>query len=150
MADSKQPWGQLGDLEFELAVSPRSFSYQEKTSFAEIPRIDAKPLQQWVGDELRKIKMSFRFGRPWCDPDEQLRRLQDVLADHQPQSLILGSGTFRGYYLLESIDATLQKTDAAGVTTFLEVNVELTETVDVPEEDEPVALEPFLERTEVA
>lgn len=150
MADSKQPWGQLGDLEFELTVAPRSFSAQQKTSFVEVPRIDEKPLLQWVGDDLRSIKMGFRFGRPWCDPDAQLRRLQDELANHQPLSLILGDGVFRGYYLLESIDATLLQTDAEGKTMFLEVSVELKETTDVPEESEPVALEPFLERTEVA
>ena len=140
------PWGLLGNIQFELSEAPLKLEVAEKTTYQRIPRIEQKPALQWTGDELRTIRLEFTFNAGWCNPSEQLRRLQDARVAREPMDLIVGGGEFRGYYLIEQIQSQVQQTDAAGSLLWLTVPVSLTETTDRPE-PEVIALEPFLRRT---
>ncbi|MEO1399666.1 MAG: phage tail protein [Cyanobacteria bacterium J06635_1] len=126
------PWALLGNIEFQLSEAPRAFSSTKRVRFVEIPRIEQKPATQWTGDELRDLRLSFRFGAAWCDPDQQLRRLQQAQSDHTPMGLTLGGGTLRGYYLIEQVGVKLIQSDAEGNALVIEVDVALNETTDKP------------------
>ena len=138
-------WGLLGNIQFQLSEAPTRLGVTESTNFVKIPRIEQKPALQWTGDELRQLKFEFRFNVSWCNPSDQLRRLQDARISRQPMDLIVGEGEFRGYYLIQKIEAQVEQTDAEGNLLWVSVPVSLTETTDAPE-PEVVALEPFLRR----
>ncbi|MEM1240855.1 MAG: phage tail protein [Cyanobacteria bacterium P01_H01_bin.26] len=140
------PWGLLGDIQFELSEAPLKLEVAEKTTYQLIPRIEQKPALQWTGDELRTLRLEFTFNVSWCNPSEQLRRLQDARVERLPMDLIVGGGEFRGYYLIEQLQSQVQQTDGQGNLLWLTVSVTLTETTDRPEA-ETVAFEPFLIRT---
>lgn len=127
-----QTWGLLGQLKFAAVDSPDSLSVTESESFAEIPLIQSKPVTQWVGSELRDLKMSFFFDYGWCNPAAKLKQLQEMLAAHQPLSFSFGEGNYNGNYYLENIDGSVSKTLPSGEMLELSVKVSLKETTDLP------------------
>ncbi|MEM9006540.1 MAG: phage tail protein [Cyanobacteria bacterium P01_F01_bin.86] len=139
------PWALLGTIQFQLADAPIRLEATERTRFVRIPRIEQKPSLQWTGDELRTLRMEFQFNAAWCNPDEQLRRLQQARQAHEPMNLILGNGEFRGYYLIEQIQAEVRQTDGSGQLLWLSVPITLTETTDRLEAATP-ATSPFQRR----
>ncbi|MEM9804039.1 MAG: phage tail protein [Cyanobacteria bacterium P01_D01_bin.56] len=139
-------WALLGNIQFELSEAPLGLGVTESAQYSSIPRIEQKPSLQWVGDKLRILQLEFTFNASWCNPAEQLRRLQTARQDRKPMDLIVGGGEFRGYYLIEQLQSQVQQTDGQGNLLWLTVSVTLTETTDRPEA-ETVAFEPFLIRT---
>ena len=129
-------WGTLGTLQFQVDEAPRSLRYREGTEYAEHPRIEGKPTIQKTAESLQTIDLSFRFGIGWCDPDEQLQRLQQARTDARPMPLVLGQGAFAGNYVIETIDVNVRQTDAEGRLEYIDVTVSLLETVDLPEPTE--------------
>ena len=139
-------WALLGNIQLQLDEAPVRFEASERTRYTRIPRIEQKPTLQWLGDDLRTLRLGFRFNASWCNPEEQFRRLQEARQTREPMDLIVGGGEFRGYYLIEEIQAQVQQTDGEGNLLWLSVPVTLTETTDRPE-PKVVAREPFLRRT---
>lgn len=142
---ARAPWALLGDIEFELSQAPEQFDISESTRYVEIPRIEQQPTLQWVGDELRQISWDFVFNVGWCNPSEQLRRLQAARLARKPLPLTLSTGVFTGNYLITQLSTEIRRTLADGTLLSIEVSVDLLETTEQPE-PETVALEPFLTR----
>ncbi|MEM6866989.1 MAG: phage tail protein [Cyanobacteria bacterium P01_C01_bin.121] len=126
-------WGSLGDLNFEVGEAPTKLSYKESTQYTQHQRIEGKAVLQRTGEALQTLDLTFRFGIGWCDPDEQVRRLQQLRIDAKPLTLIIGNGIVSGNYVLENVSIDLTQTDAEGKTEFVDVNVKLLETVELPE-----------------
>ncbi len=145
-AANRQPLFLLGDIEFELIEAPRSFDFTEKSVYSEHAKIEGKPGLQWVGESLNEISMSFRFGAAWCDPDEQLKRLQEARKLHKPMALILGTGRFAGNYVIEDIRTNLEVTDLKGNLDLIEVQVKLKETLTKPPRTKSFGRSPFKKR----
>lgn len=143
---SQKPWGLLGDIEFELDLAPRTFDYSEASTFAEHERIEGKASLQYTGEDLQELTWTFRFGAAWCDPDEQLRRLQAARAEHQPLALVLGAGRFKADYVIERIRVVLAQTDERGQTLELQVQVTLKESVTKAQPRKKLLFNPFKKR----
>lgn len=137
---ANEVWGLLGDLQFEARSAPDTLSFSESQAFAELPLIQSKPVVQWVGTDLREIRMSFFFSYSWCRPSEKLKELQEILAAHEPLAFSLGEGRYNGNYVLVSIDGTVGKTLPSGELLELGVRVSLLETTDEPIEGEQGAI----------
>ena len=132
---SGEIWGLLGSLQFKAVDSPDSFSVAESESFAEIPLIQEKAVTQWVGPDLRRLRMSFSFDYSWCIPSAKLAELQELLAAHEPLAFSFGEGNYNANYLLMSIDETVTKTLPTGEILELSVRVTLQETTEEPVDD---------------
>ncbi|HEY9648129.1 MAG TPA: phage tail protein [Chroococcidiopsis sp.] len=143
---AQAPWGVLGDLEFELEVAPLSLDYSERSVFAEHDRIEGKPGLQYTGEDLREMTWTFRFAAYWCDPDEQLRRLQAARSDRTPRALVLGANRLAGSYAIEKISVGLKQTDSQGRTIELQVQVSLKEVVIKTKKKKKIFANPFKRR----
>ncbi|MBD2261376.1 phage tail protein [Pseudanabaena sp. FACHB-2040] len=141
-----QPFGLLGDIEIEVSLAPRKFSYNEGSSFAEHPRIEGTPTLQYTGEELRNLDLAFRFHFGWCNPDEQLKKLQKARRDRKPMLLLIGTGRFKTYYVIEEIKVALTDCLPDGVTLSIEVDVKLVETTDRPKPLSLQSASPFKKR----
>jgi phage protein U len=128
-------WGTLGDINIDVGDAPTGLTYKEKTQYARHDRIEGKATLQRTGEDLQTLDLTFSFGIGWCNPDEQVRQLQQLRIDGKPLTLILGDGIISGNYVLENVNITLTQTDAEGKTEFVEVSVKLLETVELPEPD---------------
>ncbi|HEY9737547.1 MAG TPA: phage tail protein [Trichocoleus sp.] len=127
-----KPFALLGDIEIEVSQAPRKFSYNEGSVYADQPRIEGTPSLQYTGEHLRTLDLAFRFHAGWCRPDEQLKKLQMARRDRKPMLLLLGTGRFKTYYVIEEIKVTLTDCLPDGNTLSIEVDVKLCETTDKP------------------
>lgn len=107
-------WGVLGEIEFEVLSHPSAQSERTSADYAEHARLQGKPLLQWVGDGLDELTLEIALHVAVGDPEEQVRQLKAAKSAHEPLPYVLGSGDFRGIYLITALDVTTRKTDYAG------------------------------------
>lgn len=107
-------WGVLGEIEFEVLSHPSAQSERTSADYAEHARLQGKPLLQWVGDGLDELTLEIALHVAVGDPEARVRQLKAAKSAHEPLPYVLGSGDFRGIYLITALDVTTRKTDYAG------------------------------------
>lgn len=120
-------WAVLGDIEFELVNHPSQQSERSSADYAEHARLQGKPLLQWVGDGLDELNLELALHAALVDPEAQIRRLKAAKSAHQPLPYVLGSGDYRGIYLITALDVTTRKTTEGGRLVAALVNLALRE-----------------------
>lgn len=120
-------WAVLGDIEFELLSHPGAQSERSTADFAEHARLQGKPLLQWVGEGLDELTLEVALHAALVEPEAHIRKLKKAKAAHQPLPYVLGSGDYRGIYVLTSVDVTTRKTDGSGRLIAAAVNLGLRE-----------------------
>lgn len=143
--------GSFGPFVFELAKTPSKFKIQQKTKYAEHPRLEGKGVWQWTGHELDVLDMTWRFHAElpsedgdYTDPEKNIAQLQQILLLHEPHFLFMlgggngkingrpysGIGVFQNQYLLESVGSSVQRFDSGGRIWCAEVDVRLLEMIE--------------------
>lgn len=120
-------WAVLGDIEFELANHPTGQQERTSTDYAEHARIQGKPRLEFIGEGLDELTLELLFHAALTDPEAQIRRLQEARRAHEPVPFVLGSGDYRGIYLLTGVDTTTRKTTDGGRLVAAMVSVTLRE-----------------------
>lgn len=117
----------LGNIEFDLASSFSSFSHSSKVLLPEHETILRKPKVQFTGRSLDTLDLNFRWSASWTDPDARLKELREAMDLAEPMRLVFGGNTFKGLWLIESIDSELIHTSPTGEIMSLEVGAKLKE-----------------------
>lgn len=120
-------WAVLGDIEFELRNQPTRQDDRITADYAQHALIQGKPRTEWVGDGLDEITLELTLHAFLGDPEAQIRRLKTALRAHEPLPYVLGSGDYRGVYLLTEVGTTTRRTDAQGRLISAMVTVSLLE-----------------------
>ncbi|WP_236213019.1 phage tail protein [Metapseudomonas otitidis] len=120
-------WGVLGEIEFEVLSHPMAQSERVSADYAEHARLQGKPVLQWVGDGLDELTLELALHVAVGDPEARVRQLKAAKAAHEPLPYVLGSGDFRGIYLITSLEVTSRKTDYAGRLFAAQLNLTLRE-----------------------
>lgn len=120
-------WAVLGDIEFELRNQPSRQDDRVTADYAQHALIQGKPRTEWVGDGLDEITLELTLHAFLVDPEAQIRRLKTALRAHEPLPYVLGSGDYRGVYLLTEVGTTTRRTDAQGRLISATVTVSLLE-----------------------
>lgn len=107
-------WGILGDIEFEVLSHPSAQSERTTADYAEHARIQGKPKLEWIGEGLDELSLEIGLHVAVGDPEARVRQLKKAKSDHDPLPYVLGSGDFRGIYLITALDVTTRKTDNLG------------------------------------
>lgn len=107
-------WAVLGAIEFEILGHPSAQSERTTADYAEHTRLQGKPCLQWVGAGLDELNLEITLHTSVGDPEGQLRQLKQAMAVHEPLPYVLGSGDYRGIYLITALDVTTRKTDGSG------------------------------------
>lgn len=107
-------WAVLGEIEFELFNHPKLFEERTSTDYAEHALIQGKPRLEFVGDGLDELYLELQLHAALGEPEEQIRRLKAARAAHEPLPLVLGSGDYRGIYLITHVDTRVARTDGQG------------------------------------
>lgn len=120
-------WAVLGEIEFEVLNHPSAQAERTSADFAEHARMQGKPLLQWIGDGLDELSLEIALHVAVGDPEDQVRQLKAAKTAHEPLPYVLGSGDFRGIYLITALDVTTRKTDAVGRLFAAQVSLTLRE-----------------------
>lgn len=117
----------IGNLKFELLLSPRSFSENRSYVFAEHAVALGRPTLQKIGEALRERSVSFLFHRGFCDPVSSIKSLYEIAEKQVAQVFVLGDGTFAGEYVIEKIEAVIEKLDDSGAPIWIGASLGLRE-----------------------
>jgi phage protein U len=93
----------LGEIPFEVLGSPEMFESSRRFDYAEHRVVEDRPRLQWLAAELESITLTMLFHSSFTDPAAQLAALLIAANDHQARALVLGNGTFRGFFVVESV-----------------------------------------------
>jgi len=119
----------LGDIQFEVVGSPETYESAGAYDFAEQKVIESKPLLQWVGNDLERLKFELMWHASFTNPGAQLARLSATAAEHLALPLVFGNGGFRGFFVIESINVKSQQLSAGGSPIAIRVALALKEWV---------------------
>jgi phage protein U len=99
----------LGEIFFEVLTSPEAFRCSSDYTYAEHKVVEAAPRLQWLANELQKTSLELGFHVAFINPKTEMDRLRAAAEDHQARALIFGNGVHRGYFVIESLEETLQQ-----------------------------------------
>jgi phage protein U len=119
----------LGEIQFEVVGSPEAYESAGTYDFAEQKVIESKPLLQWVGDDLERLKFELMWHASFTKPAAQLALLRAMAAEHLALPLVFGNGGFRGFFVIESINVKSQQLSAGGAPIAIRVALALKEWV---------------------
>ena len=113
-------------------TGPPALSLSQRNTFAQHDVTRGKPVLQDVGSELDTQSLSFFFSEEFCDPSEELSKLQNAFDLKSPLPLMFSHGGYSGKrYVVQSLDIAVQKTNRAGQVVRGEASMSLLE-VEVP------------------
>lgn len=127
----------LGETELEVIAWLDGLDMRFAAHYAEQALIGRKGLLQHTGFAPDEVKMRVLLHAQWCQPAEELARLKRIMDDTEPVAFVLGSGEYRGVFVLTELDVTSTQTDGSGVAIAFEVEVQLKEHVGNPSRPNP-------------
>jgi phage protein U len=117
----------LGDIRFQVLGSPEAIDSRRAYTYAEHRVIEARPLLQWLADDLERLTFDLKIHASFADPAAELAALKAAASAHQALALVFGNGDFRGYFVIESIATRSMKLSAAGDPIAITVRLALKE-----------------------
>ncbi|QOD82868.1 phage tail protein [Chromobacterium haemolyticum] len=117
----------LGNIEFDLISYFDGLEQRSGSDFAEHGRIGGKPVLQFVGDKLDEIRIDLVLHAAYCQPDEELQKLQAARQQHQALAFVLGNGDYKGRFVISELQSTGRQTDRSGSLLAVEAQLSLRE-----------------------
>lgn len=127
----------LGETELEIIAWLDGLDMRFAARYAEQALIGRKGLLQHTGFAPDEVKMRVLLHAQWCQPAEELAKLKRIMDDTEPVAFVLGSGEYRGVFVLTDLDVTSTQTDGNGVAIAFEAEMSLMEYIGDPALPEP-------------
>jgi phage protein U len=115
----------LGDIEFTVAGGVSAIEHSGAADWAEHPRMQGKPLLEWVGEGLDECQLTLELHPVLGDPGQRLRALRLAKTQHQPLAWVMGSGEYLGPYVITHLSNVIRRTSATGqlLAATLQINL---------------------------
>lgn len=117
----------LGEIEFTVAGGISGMEYTGTADWVEHPRIQGKPLLEWVGEGLDEYNLTIELHPLLGDPESRLRALRQAKSKHEPLAFVMGNGEYRGPYVITYLSNVTRRATAVGQTLAAVVQVSLRE-----------------------
>lgn len=121
----------LGNLSIMAVEGLESFGESGQQNFAKHNRLEGKPTLQQVGGQLDTITLSFQL-HPFLyeSPTERLQEFKTLRDAALPQALVFNN-FYKGLWVIESVDHSLQRIDLETGAEVLECKIKLLQYVGV-------------------
>jgi len=117
----------LGTIEFTVAGGIRGMEHSGSADWAEHPRIQNKPLLEWIGEGLDEINLTIELHPLLGDPEARLRSLRKAKSQHEPLAFVMGSGDYLGPYVITHLGNAIRRATAVGQVFASTVQISLRE-----------------------
>lgn len=118
-------YASFGDVVF-LIPHYKRHSEEDRFEWAEINTIYAPSSKQFFGAENKKIEIEVLWHVDFCDPLVELGALQQIAAEGQPQTLIIGSNVI-GDFVIKGIHSETEKVDYKGKPIIIRARIRLSQ-----------------------
>ncbi|PIQ25422.1 hypothetical protein COW20_15285 [bacterium (Candidatus Blackallbacteria) CG13_big_fil_rev_8_21_14_2_50_49_14] len=127
----------LGDTEIEVLTGPSELGVKYSASYADLALIGRKSGLQFTGFSPDEISWRVLLHSNWCDPAYELRKLKEHMDNQDTLSLVMGTGEYRGVFVIPDLDVALRHTDPSGNIIAMELNLALKEYTGDPAKPNP-------------
>lgn len=127
----------LGETELEIIAWLNGLDMRFAANYAEQPLIGRKGLLQHTGFAPDEVSMRVLLHAQWCNPADEVAKLKRLLDDTEPVAFVLGSGEYRGVFVLTELEVVSTQTDGDGVAIAFEADASLREYIGDPALPEP-------------
>jgi phage protein U len=128
---------QLGDILFEGLKGFEAWSVEgNEASYGEHALIDGKPRLQKTGDTLQELNLTFRLHAKFCNPKQELAKLDKAKTEGEILPLLMGDGTYVSDYVIISAPYTVDHALADGTIVQATVNLSLKEYIPYSKEEQ--------------
>lgn len=117
----------LGEIEFTVAGGISGMEQRGSADWAEHPRIQGKPLLEWIGEGLDEYSLTIELHSVIGDPEARLRALQAAKKKHEPLAFVMGSGQYLGPYVIVDLSNAIRRATDKGQIRSATVQVGLKE-----------------------
>jgi phage protein U len=127
----------LNDVELEIITWLDGLSMRYGAEYAEQGLIGRKSLLQYTGHRPDEVKIDARLHAQWCNPADEVRRIKDKMDAKEPVAFVLGTGEYRGVFVITEAEVTTTQTDGFGAAIAFELSITLREYVGDPAQPNP-------------
>jgi phage protein U len=127
----------LNDVELEIITWLDGLSMRYGAEYAEQGLIGRKSLLQYTGHRPDEVRIDARLHAQWCNPADEVRRIKDKMDAKEPVSFVLGTGEYRGIFVITEAEVTTEQTDGFGSAIAFELSITLREYVGDPAQPNP-------------
>jgi phage protein U len=127
----------LNDVELEIITWLDGLSMRYGAEYAEQGLIGRKSLLQYTGHRPDEVKIDARLHAQWCNPADEVRKIKDKMDAKEPVAFVLGTGEYRGVFVITEAEVTTTQTDGYGSAIAFELSITLREYVGDPAQPNP-------------
>ena len=80
-------FAQLGEIKFDLITYFNGIEETNSYNYAEHPRINQKPMLQFLGENLQEQSIKLNFHTNFCTPELEIKKLKEVAKKATPLKL---------------------------------------------------------------
>lgn len=124
----------LGETELDIIAWLDGFEARFAAEWPAQGLIGRKSLIQHTGYAPDEVRLRVLLHSQWCDPGVELQKLKARLDAAAPLPFVLGTGEYRGVFVLTEVSTTTRQTDGYGALIALEAEIALKECVGDPAE----------------
>lgn len=119
----------LGTVELRSINAATSLSLQVGFDYASHDKPLGKPTQQRLGGKLDTWRLSFSLRYQFCEPQESLDALKQMVEDGQPVPLVFNNSDYQGNVTVNDLDINYKDSAPDGTPLVIEGTLSLTEYV---------------------
>ncbi|MCX8016415.1 MAG: phage tail protein [Rhodocyclaceae bacterium] len=127
----------LGETELEIITWLDGLSARFAADYAEQGLIGRKSLLQYTGHRPDEVRIEARLHASWCNPADEVRRIKERMDAREPLAFVLGTGEYRGVFVITEAEVVSTQTDGFGAAIAFELSLTLREYVGDPAEANP-------------
>lgn len=127
----------LDDIELEIITWLDGLDMRFGAAYAEQGLIGRKSLLQHTGYSPDEVEIAAALHASWCNPAEEVARLKDAMDEARPMAFVLGTGEYRGVFVITDLEVMTRQTDGFGAVIAFECKIKLKEYVGDPAEPLP-------------
>lgn len=122
----------LGETELEIITWLDGLSVRHAADYAEQGLIGRKSLLQYTGHRPDEVRIDARLHASWCNPADEVRRIKERMDNREPLAFVLGTGEYRGVFVIAEAEVVATQTDGYGAAIAFELSLTLREYVGDP------------------
>ena len=127
-------FAQLGEIKFDLITYFNGIEETNSYNYAEHPRINQKPMLQFLGENLQEQSIKLNFHTNFCTPELEIKKLKEVAKKATPLKFIKGNGEYIGVFVITEISSVTEQASKQGYINSIQIDLKLREyTGKIPE-----------------
>ena len=127
-------FAQLGEIKFDLITYFNGIEETNSYNYAEHPRINQKPMLQFLGENLQEQSIKLNFHTNFCTPELEIKKLKEAAKKATPLKFIKGNGEYIGVFVITEISSVTEQASKQGYINSIQIDLKLREyTGKIPE-----------------